>query len=116
MSSAAEEFEVDAQLADWLDRHGVHARTGDRVRLELVPPPAKADPAYVDELWDAFIGSSHSDDPDLAFRAKEIVREEAATPDVLDDEVWGAFIGRFESPEPDLARRAKEIIRAVRSR
>src|SRR5262249_48962821 len=83
MSSAAEEFEVDAQLAAWLDRHGVHARTGDRVRLELVPPPAKADPAYVDELWDAFIGSSHSDDPDLAFRAKEIVREEAATPDVL---------------------------------
>src|SRR5262249_15761200 len=111
-----EEFEVDAQLADWLDRHGVHARTGDRVRLELVPPPPKAGPAYVGELWGPFIGSSPSDCPDLAFRAQEIVREEAATPARLGDEVWGAFIGRFESPEPDLARRAKEIIRAVRSR
>jgi hypothetical protein len=76
MSSAAGEFEVGGELAELLDRHGVHTRTGYRVRLEFVPPPAEADPTYVDELWDAFIGSSHSDDPDLAFRAKEIVREE----------------------------------------
>src|SRR5262249_15381086 len=49
---------------------------GDKVRLEIVSPPVEADQAYVDKLWDAFIGSSHSDDPDLASRAKQIVRDE----------------------------------------
>ena len=33
VSSAADEFVVDGQLAEWLDRHGLHARTGDKVRL-----------------------------------------------------------------------------------
>jgi len=76
MSTSAEEFVVDGQLAEWLDRHGMQARTGDRVRLQLVPPPVEADPERVDELWDAFIGRFPSDDPNLASRAKDIVRDE----------------------------------------
>ncbi|HSV65767.1 MAG TPA: hypothetical protein VLJ59_07665 [Mycobacteriales bacterium] len=80
MSNAAEKFVVDRQLVEWLDHHGVHARTGDRVRLELVlHPPDQPSSPDGDEFWDAYIGRYDSDEPGLARRAKEIVRDEMGT-------------------------------------
>jgi hypothetical protein len=79
MSSAAEEFEVDGELAEWLDRHGVHARTGDRVRVELVQDSVATPDILDDEVWGAFIGRFESPEPDLASRAKEIIRDVMGT-------------------------------------
>jgi hypothetical protein len=76
MSSSAEEFVVDGQLADWLDRHGMHARTGDKVRLEMVRDTAAGPDITEDEVWGAFIGRFESPEPGLARRAKEIARDE----------------------------------------
>jgi hypothetical protein len=75
MSGAAEGFEVDEELAEWLDRHGVHVRTGDKVRLELVQDSVVTPDILDDEVWGAFIGRFESPVPDLASRAKEIIRE-----------------------------------------
>jgi hypothetical protein len=66
------EFMIDAPLAEELKRHGVHVHLGDRVRLQLVMEPASGS----DELWDAFIGSFESDEPNLAERSEEILRAE----------------------------------------
>jgi hypothetical protein len=66
------ELLVDAPLAEELERHGVHLHAGDRVRLQLV---RDREPAG-DELWDAFIGSFESAEPDLAEQSEEILRAE----------------------------------------
>ena len=79
VSSAADEFVVDGQLAEWLDRHGMHAQAGDKVRLELVQDSGTAADITKDEVWGAFIGRFESPEPDLASRAKEIVRDEMGT-------------------------------------
>jgi hypothetical protein len=50
---------IDAPLAEELERHGVHLHPGDRVRLQLVTERGSDS----DELWDAFIGSFESDEP-----------------------------------------------------
>jgi hypothetical protein len=73
MSIGAEEFVVDGQLAEWLDRHGMHARTGDRVRLEIVSDPVDIEH---DEVWAGFVGRFESPEPGMARRAKDIVRDE----------------------------------------
>jgi len=66
------ELLIDAPLAEELERHGVHLRAGDRVRLQLV----SGRDSDADELWDAFIGSFESDELDLAERSEEILRAE----------------------------------------
>jgi hypothetical protein len=63
---------IDAPLAEELERHGVHLHPGDRVRLQLVTGRETDG----DELWDAFIGSFESDEPDLAERSEDILRAE----------------------------------------
>jgi hypothetical protein len=75
MSTAADlphELLVDAPLAEELKRHGVHLHAGDRVWLQLIADRESAS----DELWDAFIGSFESAEPDLAERSGAILRAE----------------------------------------
>jgi hypothetical protein len=75
ISTAADlpyELFVDAPLAEELGRHGVHLHAGDRLRLQRVAAQRVAN----DQLWDAFIGSFESDEPDLAERSEEILRAE----------------------------------------
>jgi hypothetical protein len=66
------ELLIDAPLAEELERHGVHLHAGDRVRLQLVTGRE----GDRDELWDAFIGSFESDEPNLAERSEDILRAE----------------------------------------
>jgi hypothetical protein len=49
------------------------------VRLELVRDSGAASDITEDEVWGAFIGRFESPEPDLASRAKEIVRDEMGT-------------------------------------
>jgi hypothetical protein len=78
--AAAQELVVDASLAGELERRGVHVHAGDRVRLELVrgldAGTAETESPPRQSGWDAYVGRFSSSEPDLARRAKEIVRAE----------------------------------------
>lgn len=75
MSEAAQEFVVDASLAEEFERHGLHVAAGARVRLQLLPgEPTQDDPRR--RLRESFIGHWTSPEPDVSERAKQIARAE----------------------------------------
>ena len=68
------EIVVDGLLADELERRGVHVHAGDRVQLQLVPEPERSEEQTA--VWEAFVGSFTTGDPDFAERSEEMLRAE----------------------------------------
>ena len=52
----------------------MHVHAGDRVQLQLVPEPERSEEQTA--VWEAFVGSFTTGDPDFAERSEEMLRAE----------------------------------------